>query len=363
MTTTFDHGYALLIGVGTTQDRRFSPLPTTVQDVKALQAILTDPSHCGYPNSGNHQRLLAEGAATRKGILEGLNWLAQRAAHDPNATVLIYYSGHGGRPVGGNEGDYFLIPNDTDHNNIGATAIFHQEWVEAIRKIRAKRLVVMIDSCHAGGIGPLTKDGSDTLNLVAAPPPEGLAKSWEQQMTLGQGEGCAVFSASKPHQSSYILRDGTLSLFTHHLLEAFRGEASTPTDRTVTIATVMKHLGQTVAQRAHQEGFPPQEPLFEFVGEDFPVALARGGKGAVSSDLGQTGIESSRFGQTKVASFPHVMPIVALVLATLLLGLFLLLKFGGDQIHINARGNATTPVQQGDGNTQTINIQPGEASP
>jgi len=60
-------------------------LPVTVKDVKALQAILVDPALCGYPE--NNIRTLTDSNATRQGILDGLQWLQQRAASDPQATV------------------------------------------------------------------------------------------------------------------------------------------------------------------------------------------------------------------------------------------------------------------------------------
>ena len=50
MQTRFEHGYALLIGVGRTAHAPWS-LPVTVHDVKAIKDILTDPAHCAYPNS------------------------------------------------------------------------------------------------------------------------------------------------------------------------------------------------------------------------------------------------------------------------------------------------------------------------
>jgi hypothetical protein len=46
----FDHGYALLIGVGATADPHWS-LPVTVNDVQAIRKILTDAALCAYPNN------------------------------------------------------------------------------------------------------------------------------------------------------------------------------------------------------------------------------------------------------------------------------------------------------------------------
>jgi hypothetical protein len=71
---SFDHGYALLIGVGTTADPRWS-LPVTVKDVQAIHAILTDPALCAYPKNENHVRLLCNADATRTRILDEMRAL------------------------------------------------------------------------------------------------------------------------------------------------------------------------------------------------------------------------------------------------------------------------------------------------
>ena len=109
MLDAFDHGYALLIGVGTCAYTAWS-LPVTVKDMQALRNILADPRLCTYPNNADHLRLLHDAGATRAAILDGLAWLADRTAADPDATALVYYSGHGW--VDKATGHYYLIPHD-----------------------------------------------------------------------------------------------------------------------------------------------------------------------------------------------------------------------------------------------------------
>jgi hypothetical protein len=88
----FSHGYALPVGVGACAYAPWS-LPVTVRDVQALRGVLTDPTLCGYPDEPI--RLLCNEDATRKAILDGLAWLAERAAADGDAMALVYFSGHG----------------------------------------------------------------------------------------------------------------------------------------------------------------------------------------------------------------------------------------------------------------------------
>jgi len=149
MVDKFVHGYALVIGVGSC---RYSPwsLPVTVKDAKALLGALTDPNLCAYPDNNINIRLLHDDEATRDTILNGLDWLRQASLSDPESTVVIYYSGHGF--LSASDGNYYLIPHDVDPHNIASSALSAETFTNSIKKIKAQRLLVVIDSCHAEGM-------------------------------------------------------------------------------------------------------------------------------------------------------------------------------------------------------------------
>ena len=90
----FQHGYALIVGVGRSVYPAWS-LPTAASDAAALRAALTDPTLCAYPADDAHVRLLSDERATRAAVRDGLAWLAQQAAADDEATAFVYFSGHG----------------------------------------------------------------------------------------------------------------------------------------------------------------------------------------------------------------------------------------------------------------------------
>src|SRR5262249_31614755 len=81
-----------LIGVGRSAYAPWSP-PVTVQDARAIRAVLTDPGLCAYPD--DHIRLLHDDQATRGAMLEGFDWLDRQVAAEPHATAVVYFSGHG----------------------------------------------------------------------------------------------------------------------------------------------------------------------------------------------------------------------------------------------------------------------------
>ena len=105
MTETFDHGYAVVIGIDANAIPQLA-LPTVAHDVAAVRDVLVDPERCAY--LPDNVRLLSGAAATKAGILAALAWLRDRAAADPEATAVLYYSGHGAV----DKGRYYLIPYD-----------------------------------------------------------------------------------------------------------------------------------------------------------------------------------------------------------------------------------------------------------
>ena len=109
--------------------------------------------------------------------------------------------------------------------------------------------------------------------LVPAPPPKAITDE------LKRGAGRAVFTSSRSHQRSWVRPDGTMSLYTYHLIEALQGANNRPGDKAVTLANLMKHLGQTVPESARKLCKAEQVPFFDTAAEDFAVALLRGGKG------------------------------------------------------------------------------------
>jgi Caspase domain len=277
MVERFNKGYALLIGVGESKYKPLS-LPVTVKDTQAIYAALIDPDLCAYPDNKEHIRVLNNGEATRALILDGLKWLKEKAEVEPEATIFVYYSGHGW--FDRDDNSFYLIQHDVKPAKLAATALSGKAFTEALREIQAKRLLVVIDSCHAAGMAtskdPEEADAEllnefDDFQRVA--PSKGLID------TLKQGKGRVVFTSSEGDQKSWIKKDKSLSIYTFHFLEALQGAANKPGDREVTVANLMKHLGETVPKTAKNLYSAEQTPHFDFDTGDFAIAQLRGGKG------------------------------------------------------------------------------------
>ncbi|MEM6424815.1 MAG: caspase family protein, partial [Cyanobacteria bacterium P01_D01_bin.128] len=248
MAQTFENGYALLIGVGECEVSGFS-LPTTVKDMQALREILVNPDLCAYVDNDQHLRLLHDQSATRQGILDGLAWLAAQTKADPEATAILYYSGHGWLDT--NRDRYYLIPHDLDHYDWRDTALSADEFQAGLRGINAKRLLVILDCCHAAGMAAAKGEMAEPRKpkgVVATAEPKGLIN------TLSQGEGRVVFTSCRGEQSSWVREDKTLSVYTHHLIEALQGAASQPGATEVTVFDLANHLGKAVPETAAAMG-------------------------------------------------------------------------------------------------------------
>lgn len=272
MSNTFTHGYALLIGVGESAHRKYS-LPVTVKDVQALRTILTDPNLCAYPNDDQHIRLLHDAGATRTAILDGLAWLKEQAAANPESTVVIYYSGHGWLDKSTDR--YYLIPHDIDLD-ISSSALSACDFTKALHQIQSQRLLVIIDCCHAQGMAAAKTGEADPKlpqAFVPAVPAKGLLDE------LAKGEGRAVFTSCRESQKSWIREDSSMSIYTYHLIEALQGAANQPRDTMVGVADLMKHLDRAVPKSASQEHSATQQPWFSGETTNFPIAFLCGGKG------------------------------------------------------------------------------------
>src|SRR5205085_12077995 len=85
----------------------------------------------------------------RAGILAALDDMARQV--DSRSTALIFFAGHG---IRGAEG-FSLLPHNYDPDDLTGSAIgaaeFHEK-VAALRE-RAQKLIVLLNCCHAGGVG------------------------------------------------------------------------------------------------------------------------------------------------------------------------------------------------------------------
>jgi len=247
----FSAGHALLIGIGG------ADIPNTVDDAKALADILKDPGRCAYLPENVH--LLAGQTASRNSILEAFDKLAQTV--DEKSAIIIYFSGHGYRAATSIGTAYFLIPYGCDPNRLSKTAISGSELVEKLRMLKSKKLLLLLDCCHAGGIGE-----AKGLDLMKAPmPPEAIEM-------FGGGSGQVIIASSQENELSYAGKP--YSAFTLALIESFCGVGVAKRDRYVRVSDLAMHAREVVPGRTNNK----QHPILHFEQADnFIIAYYAGG--------------------------------------------------------------------------------------
>jgi len=234
----FTHGHALVIGMG-------ADLPDTIQDATGLADILTDKERCAYP-SGQVTLLTGE-KATRVAVLSALGALA--SLNDPEATVVVYFSGHGYRVTASMGEFYYLMPFGYDTERLFETAIRGDEFTTLLRAVAAQKLLVLLDCCHAGG---LTKPEPSGMKLAKAPlPPEAAS-------LLAEGRGRVLIASSQQDEFSFAGRP--YSAFTLALIEALCGDGAATQDGYVRVSDLAMHAREVVPGRTGKR----QHPILQF---------------------------------------------------------------------------------------------------
>lgn len=264
MKKEFEFGRALLIGIGQAYTGRLA-LPSVVRaDAEAIGRVLTDPKLCGYPPENVRQLLDEE--ATRIHIIEGFRWLSLNSKDTD--TVLIFFSGHGGRRPHEDGARTFLCPVDFDSADPFGTGIEADELSELIDSIPAARIVIAFDACHSEGAVHLKSEDGEKgfISGLNAPTLDRLAS----------GVGRVVVASCKEDEVSMTYVEKGNSLFTHFLVEGLRGAAVDRGDGLVRVLDLFHYVSEEVPKHARQGNV--QHPVLKAHAEtNFPLALRHGG--------------------------------------------------------------------------------------
>jgi hypothetical protein len=137
--------------------------------------------------------------------------------------------------------------------------------------IKAERLAVLLDACHSSG----------TAELKSLDPAEGVkgGLSDAAYTLLAQGKGRVLMASCRADETSVVLSGMRNSLFTHYLLDALRGNAST--DKVVRVFEVFHYVSDKVPAQEKK-----QHPVFKAhnLENNFALALRAGGKTLGSSE-------------------------------------------------------------------------------
>jgi uncharacterized caspase-like protein len=203
--------WALVVGISQFGDARLS-LRYTTKDAKDFAAALVDPKVGRFPASNVHT--LGETEVSTRHFKEELNWLARSAQEDD--LVVIFVATHGTSRKDDTAEVNYIVTSDTDvtsQDSLFGSALAMVELSDIVRtRIRARRTVILLDTCHSGGAMAASKERATGL-AEFAPSSTALDR-------IRQGVGRAILTSSQEEQFSYEGAPFQNGYFTHFLLEA-----------------------------------------------------------------------------------------------------------------------------------------------
>lgn len=245
----FSNGYAVVIGVG-------GDLPNTVDDAEGLANILIDPNRCAYLPS--HVQVLTGERARKVDILKALDTLDHQTQEDSDAVAMIFFSGHGLELP-----SYHLMPYGYDINELDQTTIAGSDFSLKISQISARKLIVILDCCHAGGMVDVKGN-----QVKKSPLPNELLD------LLKSGTGRVLLASSRRDEVSYA--GVPYSEFTAALLEGFAGYGSSELDGYARVLDIAIWTGRMVPNRTNDK----QHPIIKVsnLESNFPVSYYSSGQ-------------------------------------------------------------------------------------
>jgi hypothetical protein len=205
-------GYALVIGISKYTPQGPGSLKCAANDAQQLAAYLQGQPDIDF--SGERVRTLTDEDATLRGVLGGLEWLRVECASSevPDPLAIVYFSGHGMPDVAGR---HFLVPHDGDRQQLFATALWNRTFNAALEQIPTRRLVVLLDACHAGGMVELA--GAKAGAALSYDPDDE-----REGLRLEPGHGRYYIASCASGQHSF--EGGDNGIFTQSLLALLRFE-------------------------------------------------------------------------------------------------------------------------------------------
>jgi formylglycine-generating enzyme required for sulfatase activity len=205
--------WGVFVGVSQYQNKSLN-LTYADRDAHSLYVFFSD--HFAGRISPDHFRLLTNDQATRGRVLQMLNETFRLA--QPEDLVIISLAMHGLPDPAGN--DLYFLAHDTDPNYPEDRAISQYDLIKQIQRSKARKIVLVLDACHAGTFG------ASSTNLRGASP----AEVNRMLTTLGQvQDGIVVLTSSSAAEASHEGAEfcGGHGAFTCALVEGLKGKADT----------------------------------------------------------------------------------------------------------------------------------------
>lgn len=187
--------------------------------------------------------------ATLNNIKRELGTELVKHAANPEDTVLIYFAGHGAMEVDRSSADgdgysKYLLPHDADLGDLFGSALSMEELSRILQRLRAERVVLIIDSCFSGAAGGRTPYEPNAASRGV------ISKEFLSRM-VSAGKGRVILTASGSDEVAQESREKRHGVFTHFFLEGLRGAADLDHDGRVDVDEIYRYVSQKVSLATH----------------------------------------------------------------------------------------------------------------
>ena len=256
--------YALIVGVSRYKfhEGGLNDLEYADADSQSIATFLK--TRAGFKDSDISY--LENENATVENVRAAVDLFLDRARE--NDLVFLFIASHGTQDPFDPK-NLYLVLHDSKVTNMSRTALNMSELQTLFStRLRAKRMVILIDACHSGGVDSapasgarqLERNENNTFNVYAE--------------KLFSGEGRALLTSSDVNEISQEGKKwgGGHGVFTWAILEGLSGVADVNRDKVVTTGELFDFVSQKVREQTNGRQSPR---ALAGTNRDFPLTTVR----------------------------------------------------------------------------------------
>ena len=242
--------WVVIIGISEYSDQRVADLQFADDDARAIR----DYYHDAFGLSDDRLFMLTDEEASLSAIKSLIGTRLAREAGRQD-TVIIYFAGHGVKDEDSGNADSngpakYLLPYDGNPTDPFSTALGMDEVTDRIlRRLRAERIVLIIDSCFSGAMGERANGGGGLFRSVDS------AEDFFSKMARN-GRGQVILAAGDSNELAREDPKFGHGIFTHFLLEGLRGEAEQGDDQSIDVQELYKYVWDHVREATDKRQNP-----------------------------------------------------------------------------------------------------------
>ena len=245
--------YILSVGVSQYENKSIS-LRFPAKDANDFANVMLKQKNINGLYKDVNLKILTNEQANATEIVKGLEWIRKAATSEDVA--MLFFSGHG---LNDDNGDYYFLPSNIDVNKLMSTGI-HYSTIETTVKALASKVLVFIDTCHAGNVWSNRKmkaaDTRAVANKLSAPE-----------------NGAVIFTSSTGKQNSREDPAWSNGAFTKALVEGINGQADFISKGIITVNELELYLSNRVRKLTDELQTPATAKPDTI--PDFPIALTK----------------------------------------------------------------------------------------